>query len=74
MAGRDMTVALCPGTIVPGTIVRYDHPDWGQCRGRVLRLAGVRVLVEDLSPAGAREWVDTSTIDRPTQGAPSHGR
>lgn len=39
-------------------IVRYHHPTWGAVRGRVLDAGVVReaVLVQDLSPAGAREW------------------
>ncbi len=42
--------------MTPGTIVHYDHPSWGPCRGRVLRVDGDRVLVQDLAPNGAREW------------------
>jgi hypothetical protein len=41
-----------------GDVVRYDHPDWGPVRGRVLAEPDEegRVLVQDLSPNGAREW------------------
>ena len=31
-------------------------------RGRVLLVDGDRVLVEDLSPTGAREWVDVAAV------------
>jgi hypothetical protein len=37
-------------------VVRYEHPDWGPCRGRVLAVEGGSVLVQDLSDHGAREW------------------
>jgi hypothetical protein len=40
-----------------GQRVEYpDHPDWGRCFGTVIRVEGDRVLVQDLSPNGAREW------------------
>jgi hypothetical protein len=39
-----------------GSIVRYDHPDWGPCWGRVMRLGPLAVLVQDLHLLGAREW------------------
>lgn len=39
-------------------LVRYDHPAWGACLGRVLRTDGKPgyVLVQDLASNGAREW------------------
>lgn len=39
-----------------GEILSYNHPDWGQCRGKVIRVEADRVLVQDLSRNGAREW------------------
>jgi len=48
----------------PGTIVHYTHPDWGPSRARVLYATEGRVLVQDLSPDGAREWLDIRDITR----------
>ncbi len=61
----------------PGTIVAYTHPDWGHARGRVLR--GNRpglVLVQDLSPNGAREWWPSDKVEskRPPGRPPHPGR
>ena len=40
-----------------GAEVEYEHESWGRCRGRVLRVEAWGVLVQDLAPGGAREWV-----------------
>lgn len=41
---------------VAGDLVQYDHPDWGTVVGEVLTVEADRVLVQDRSPNGAREW------------------
>lgn len=49
------------GELREGEIVGYGHPDWGASSGRVLRTdggAGREILVQDLHPVGAREWID----------------
>lgn len=46
-------------------IVRYNHPDWGVCFGRVLHpepCDGL-VLVQDRSPGGAREWWPVDALE-----------
>lgn len=39
-----------------GDVVVFAHPDWGRVRGKILVIMRTRVLVQDLSPHGAREW------------------
>jgi hypothetical protein len=51
-------------TLKPGDVVHYHSPSWGEVYGRVIRRAPATststlrncVLVQDLSPNGAREW------------------
>lgn len=48
------------------TTLTYNHPDWGRCRGRVIRGGpDGRVLVQDLAENGAREWIDPEWVERP---------
>jgi hypothetical protein len=45
-------------------VVLYEHPDWGPCRGRVLAVEGLSVLVRDLSEHGGNEWWPTVDVVR----------
>lgn len=49
-----------------GGLVRYEHPDWGPTRGRVLSVVGRpgHVLVQDQAPTGAREWWPSADLER----------
>lgn len=59
-----------PKPIRRGDLVTYDHPDWGNVRGRVERVfddARQQALCKDLSGNGALEWWP---LDRLTKEAP----
>lgn len=54
-----------------GQVVAYTHPAWGDCRGLVLVATPSRLLVQDLAPTGAREWVPLAwlNVEHRPQGA-----
>ncbi len=56
LAGMEINIA--------GSVVDYRHPDWGECRGTVLRTDGEggALLVQDHAVNGARDWIQLAWL------------